>query len=317
MKTNNITTKENKEFLIRELTEDKFVKMTNKGQNEIYIFDYHQAPELMLEVARLREITFRQAGGGTGNSLDIDKFDVQQHPYKQLIVWDPKDKEIVGGYRFAFVSEVVQNSNDLNSISFYKYFSLSADFIENYLPWSIELGRAFVQPKYQSRFRKSKSLFALDNLWDGLGALIFRYPNVRYFYGKVTLYQHFPGSARNLLLEFLYNHFGETGLISPYNPMSFSFPQDRIHAAKDVETIEKNYTLLSRKLRSIGVIIPPMVNAYVKLSSSMKVMGTLHDKEFGEVDETAVLITIADIYPHKIERHITHRYESPKMKAAC
>lgn len=307
----------NKKLLLKELTDDKYVKMTNKGQNEIYIFDYHQAPNLMLEVGRLREVTFRQAGGGTGNSLDIDKFDLQQRPYKQLIVWDPKDKEIVGGYRFAYFPEVTQNGKDLNSIVFSRYFNFSSEFIENYLPWSIELGRAFVQPKYQSRFRKSKSLFALDNLWDGLGALIFKYPNVRYFYGKVTIYKHFPGNARNLLLEFLYNHFGESNLISPVNPMSFPFPPDRIYTAIDAETIENNYSLLSRNLRNLGVIIPPMVNAYIKLSPSMKVMGTLHDKDFGEVDETAVLITIADIYPHKIERHIAHKPVSRSMKTAC
>jgi hypothetical protein len=317
MKKNDIKSKADKEFLMKELTPDKFVKMTNKGQNQIYIFDYHEAPTLMLEVARLREITFRQAGGGTGNCLDIDKFDLQQRPYKQLIVWDPKEEEIVGGYRFAYIPEITQNGQNLNAIVFSKYFKLSSRFIENYLPWSIELGRAFVQPKYQSRYRNSKSLFALDNLWDGLGALIFRYPEVRYFFGKITLYKHFPGNARYLLLEFLYNHFGETSLVSPVSPLPFSFPLNRIYAFKDVESIDRNYTLLSKMLRSKGVIIPPMVNAYIKLSPTMKVMGTIHDKDFGEVDETAILITIADIYPHKIERHIAEKESPQQFSTAC
>jgi hypothetical protein len=304
MKQKEVIATVNNGLVSRELTRERFVKNTNKGGNEIYIFDYHDSPNLMLEVARLREITFRNAGGGTGNFMDMDRFDFQKIPYKQLIVWDPDQKEIVGGYRFAYVPEVSGNSKFLNTLTFTDYFKLSESFIQNYLPWSIELGRAFVQPKYQSAMRSSKSVFALDNLWDGLGALIVKYPEARYFYGKVTLYKHFPGLAKYLLLEFLYNHFGETGLITGKNQLALSFPLSRIYPDKDISNIERNYALLSKNLRFMGSSIPPMVSAYIKLSPSMKVLGTVHDVDFGEVDETAILITIADIYPHKIKRHL-------------
>lgn len=312
--------KVDKELLMKELTADRFVKFTNKGQNEIYIFDYHQAPNLMLEVARLREVTFRQAGGGTGNYLDVDIFDLQQQPYKQLIVWDPKGEEIVGGYRFASVPEITQNGKNMSRIVFAKYYAMSPEFISDYLPWSIELGRAFVQPKYQPKYqaniRRNKSIFALDNLWDGLGALIFKYPHVKYFFGKVTLYKHFPPIAKNMLLEFLYSNFGVSKLMSPKEPMNLPFALDKTDDTTNIKTIEDNYTMLCKNLRNMGVIIPAMVNAYVRLSPSMKVMGTIHDKDFGEVDETAILITIADIYPHKIERHITERKPDVLLKAA-
>jgi hypothetical protein len=150
----------------------------------------------------------------------------------------------------------------------------------------------------------NKSLYALHNLWDGLGALTHKYPLVKYFYGKVTLYKHFPGPAKFMLLEFLYNHFGEAGLLQPNNPLPLYFPLNCTYPRPDVHIIERNYKLLSGSLRKMNIFIPPMVNAYIRLSPSMKVLGSFHDKEFGDVDETAILITIADIYPHKIERHL-------------
>lgn len=307
MKAKEIVATVNKELLAKELTADKFIKYTNKGQNEIYVFDYHEAPNLMLEVARLREITFRHAGGGTGNWLDIDKYDFQARPYKQLIVWDPAEKQILGGYRFALVRDVTENCRYLSQITFSEYFKFSSDFISNYLPWSIELGRAFVQPRYQSSAGNKKSLFALDNLWDGLGALTIKYPSVKYFYGRITLYKNLISPAKYQLLKFMYNYFGHSGLLTPIRPITFDFPPDRVFHFPDITQIEKGYNELSRKLRGMQIFVPPMVNAYIRLSPSMKVLGTFHNKEFGEVDEVAILITIADIYQHKIERHITSK----------
>jgi hypothetical protein len=292
-----------KELLLRELKQAQFIRKTNKDNNEIYIFDYHSAPNLMLEVARLRETTFRKAGGGTGNYLDIDNFDFQQQAYKQLIVWDPVQKEIAGGYRFAWVPEVTQSCRYLSRISFSSHFKLSDDFTGNYLPWSIELGRAFITPKYQSTGIIRKSIFILDNLWDGLGSLIKLYPDAKYFFGKVTLYRQFPLDAKLMLLKFMYNYFGQTGLINPIHPMEFPFSSQKIHTGKTLYEIEKEYSELSGTMRRMGAPVPPMFNAYLKLSPSIKVMGTFHNEDFGNTDETAILITIRDIYTHKLERY--------------
>ena len=89
-----------KKDLEEELTEDKFIRMTNKADNELYIITAHDSPKIMQEIGRLRELTFRAAGGGTGKPVDIDDFDTMEDPYKQLIVWDPYQEEILGGYRF-------------------------------------------------------------------------------------------------------------------------------------------------------------------------------------------------------------------------
>lgn len=293
-----------KKLLVRELTGDKFVRFTNKGNNEIYTFDYHNSPNLMLEVARLREISFRSAGGGTGNALDIDIYDLQPQPYKQLIVWNPDDKEIIGGYRFALANEVSSNGKELTSLVINKHFKLSNNFLFNFLPYSIELGRAFVQPKYQSTQNGSKSLFALDNLWDGLGALIVKYPDINYFYGKVTIFNGFNPEAKELLLQFLHAHFEDYAIMRPKNQISYHANNTKPSQQFGILSFEEEFKTLKKQFQKLGVTIPPLINSYIGLSPSLKVFGTYNDDSFGNVDETGIMITIADLYPHKVERHI-------------
>ncbi|MCF8363329.1 MAG: GNAT family N-acetyltransferase, partial [Prolixibacteraceae bacterium] len=99
------------ELIDAELTNNKFMRKTNKGGNHIYIITAHDSPNTMKEIGRLREITFRQAGGGTGKDSDIDAYDTSETPYKQLIVWDPDAKEILGGYRYILCNELGYTEN--------------------------------------------------------------------------------------------------------------------------------------------------------------------------------------------------------------
>jgi len=157
-----------RQALKSELTPDKLFRKTNKLNNEIYLFTAHTAPNLMLEVGRLREIAFRHYGGGTGKSTDMDVFDTMDIPYKQLIVWDPASEEILGGYRFRWGNEITFDLNGQpDNIATAELFHFSPEFISDYLPKMIELGRSFVSLDYQSTRFGSKGLFALDNLWDG------------------------------------------------------------------------------------------------------------------------------------------------------
>lgn len=287
-----------------ELTNDKFVGFTNKGKNEIYIFDYLDSPDLMLEVARLREESFRLAGGGTGNQLDIDIYDMQPKPYKQLIVWNPDDKEIIGGYRFALANDVSLKGSKLSNLVINTHFELSKRFIRNYLPYSIELGRAFVQPRYQLRQSGNKSLFALDNLWDGLGILIVKYPKIRFFYGKVTLYNNFSSTAKELLLDFLHSHFEDFSIMKPKNRILLTTDKDGTSKRFGIQSFEEEFKTLNSQFRNMGITIPPLINSYIGLSPTLKVFGAYHDNSFGNVDEVGIMITIADIYPNKVERHV-------------
>jgi len=294
-----------REQIIAELTKDKFLRKTNNGNNEVYIFDNNSSPVLMHEIGRIREIAFRHGGGGTGKEIDIDEFDTKPiDPQKQLIVWDPEDKEIVGGYRFYF-PQVKSTDYDISKLASSAYFDFSKKFKKRYFPHLMELGRSFVQPDYQSRAKGRKSLYALDNLWDGLGALILDNHHLKYLFGKVTMYPHFNQKARNMILYFLKRHFKD--------PDKLAVPKDPANIDISVAEMKKlfrgwrykdNYKILSREVRNLGENIPPLINAYMNLSPTMKTFGTFINRKFGDVEETGIMITMRDMYVEKINRHL-------------
>lgn len=299
------------DLLKQELTPEKFVRKTNHDDNYIYIFTAKDSPNLMLELGRLREIAFRAAGGGTGKEVDIDEYDTGEVPYKQLIVWSNKYEEIIGGYRFILCKDAKKDEKGIPKISTAEIFEFSEKFINEYLPFTIELGRSFIQPNYQYTGKSSKGLFALDNLWDGLGALIVLYKDIKYFFGKVTMYPKFNTFGRDLILYFLYRYFGdEENLVKPKFPIKIQTPIEKLEGIFKYSTYRENYKVLVSELKKLGEIIPPLINSYMNLSSTMKVFGTSLNKNFGNVEETAILITIEDIFKVKKERHIAN-FEIP------
>ena len=295
-----------KELLEQELTEDKFVRKTNYGGNLLYVVTIQDSPNLVREIGRLREISFRHGGGGTGEELDLDEFDLSDDPYHQLIVWDPQHREILGGYRFYIPHKGASGNDIAKRLSTSHLFNFSDKFKAEYMPKMIELGRSFVQPSYQSTNRARKGIYALDNLWDGLGAIMVHNPEMKYYFGKVTMYTHFNKTARNLLLYFLDKHFGDKEhLVTPIEPLIIDMNRDEIEAEFDGKDYKENYKILSKKVRLLHETIPPLINAYMNLSPSMKVFGTIVNQEFGNVEETGILITVADLYQEKIQRHVT------------
>lgn len=294
-----------REALEGELTKEKFLRTTNYGNNHIYVITHNDSPNVMLEVARLREISFRTAGGGTGKAADMDEYDTGSIPYKQLIVWDPIAKEIIGGYRYILGYEVEKDENGKPKLATSGLLEYSEKFVEEYLPITIELGRSFVQPKYQPSKESRKGLFSLDNLWDGLGALVVDYPEIKYFFGKVTMYAHFNPVARDMILFFMHKFFpDEEKLTWPKDPLSYKTDISAFDTLFTGETFEQNHKILFQKVRELGENIPPLVNSYMVISPSMKTFGTAWNDDFGGVEETGILIRIADIYDNKKERHI-------------
>ena len=297
-----------------ELTEEKFIRKTNKANNLLYVVTHHDSPNVMREIGRLREITFRTAGGGTGNPIDIDHYDTSEFAYKQLIVWDPVAKEILGGYRFLICNENNTFLNGEVQLATGKLFNFSEKFIKEYLPHTIELGRSFVQPKYQNTRTMGKALYALDNLWDGLGSLVIDYPDKEYFFGKVTMYRNYNQRARNLILYFLEKHFSDNeNLVSPKIPLETFIDRDEMKKLFKGDGYMEDYKILSQNVRAFGENIPPLINAYMNLSPSLKTFGTVLNPYFGNVEETAILITINDLYKKKVERHI-HSYLQRKIE---
>lgn len=292
--------------IIAELSKDKLLRKTNNGNNEVYIFDNNSSPVLMHETGRVRELTFRHAGGGTGEEIDVDKFDTDtESPQKQLIVWDPENMEIIGGYRFFYPEKGCTNC-DVSKMASSIYFRFSDKFLTRYYPHLMELGRSFVHPDYQSRTMGRKSLFALDNIWDGLGALIIDNHHLKYLFGKVTMYPHFNQKARNMILYFLRRHFSDPdNLVIPIEPATIDIHEEEMRKLFKGWRYKDNYKILSREVRNLNESIPPLINAYMNLSPTMRTFGTFINHHFGNVEETGIMITLRDIYVEKINRHLS------------
>ena len=302
-----------KELLKAELTPDKLLRTTSRGDNEIYVVTAHDAPNVMREVGRLREIAFRAAGGGTGKDVDIDEFDTMDKPYRQLVLWNPDEDDIIGGYRFIYGADIEYKEDGTPNIATaHGMFKFSDKFMKEYLPYTIELGRAFVALEYQSTRHGSKSLFALDNLWDGLGALARVLPGMKYYFGKVTMYPSYDLKARDMILHFLYTQFPDKdSLVTPVEPLPLVTPQEELDALFCKEGIKENLRVLKQSVHDIGVAIPPMVSAYIGLSATMKIFGTAVNYDFGNVQETGLLIAADEIYDEK-KRYIESYVGGPK-----
>lgn len=292
------------ELIKAELTEERFLRDTNKGGNKIYVVDAFNAPNVMREIGRLREIAFRAGGGGTGKECDIDEFDTMTPACQQLIVWDPDADLIIGGYRFITGSNI-KIENGVPRIATSHLFNFAPKFLSDYLPYTLELGRSFVRLEYQSSKAGAKALFALDNLWDGLGALTVVHPEIKYYFGKVTMYPDYSPECRNMILYFLHKYFPDNeALVTPVKPLETNTDiaaMEKLFVGSDYK---EDYKILNTTIREHGLNIPPLVNAYMNLSPTMKMFGTAINDEFGDVEESGILITVEDIFQEKKDRHI-------------
>ncbi len=303
-----------RETLKRELTQDIFIRPTNNASNEIYIFKGDEKPNLMKEVGRLREISFRAAGGGTGKPLDLDEFDSGPYSYSQLIVWDPSENAIVGGYRVVLCKDTQDNEGNFH-LSTTEIFQFSERLKRDYFPYAIELGRSFVQPEFQPSVGSRKGLFSLDNLWDGLGALVVMHPEMKYFFGKITMYTDFNREARDTILRFMHHYFPDPdGLAIVDSPVVLEYEcKDFMDKLQGLD-YKDGHKLLNTTVRDLGENIPPLFNNYMNLSPTMRTFGTTTNSHFGDVEETGIMVTIEDIYDQKKDRYVLPYLEYLKSK---
>ena len=293
------------EVLRQELTPDKQLRMTSRSNNEIYIVTWQDSPNVLREIGRLREIAFRAAGGGTGLDCDIDEFDTMDNPYKQLIVWDPEAQKIIGGYRYILGPDIKFDKEGQPILATSHMFHFSDEFIKDYLPYTIELGRSFVTLEYQSTRAGSKAIYVLDNLWDGLGALAVIMPGCKYYFGKVTMYPSYNRMGRDMILYFLQKHFGDKqNLVIPTKPLTLEHDKEIFDKIFCYNDFKEDYKVLNREIRALGFSIPPLVNAYMCLSPTMKMFGTAINYGFGDVEETGILIAVSELYDEKRIRYI-------------
>ena len=295
-----------RELIRAELKHKHFLRKTNCGNKEIYITTAHLSPNIMREIGRLRELSFALDGGGTGKDCDIDEFDILPEPYcfKQLFVWSPEDEEIVGGYRFIHGSNMLFKDDGTIATPTSELFQYSEDFEKNYLPYTVELGRAFVQPDFQPGNNLRKGMYSLDNLWDGLGAIALEIPETRYFFGKITMYPQMNHRAKDLIRFFLKKHFPDRdGLVWPYEALPIESDLNELNALFAGRNYKEDYQILVRTVRSLDSVVPAMLNAYMNLSPTMRSFGTAMNDEFGNTDETGLLVALRDIVPEKKKRY--------------
>ena len=295
----------NPELIEAELTRQRFLRTTNRAGNEIYVVDAFNSPATMRELGRLREVTFRSSGGGTGKACDIDEFDTMDPPCRQLLVWNPEQREIIGAYRFIVGSDIRFLPDGTPRIATAHMFRFAPEFLTDILPVTIELGRSWVRPDYQSTRIGTNAIYALDNLWDGLGALTVIYPHIKYLFGKMTMYPTYDRDCRNLLLHFLNSYFPDPDRwVEPIEPLRGTYSalgEANFFVGDD---FREDYRRLNQFVREHGINIPPLINAYMSLSPSMRIFGTAINTEFGDVEETGLLICIDDILESKKARHI-------------
>lgn len=292
-------------LLKAELTSERLLRKTNKGNNEVYLITAKEAPNCMMEIGRLRELSFRTAGGGSGEAYDLDDYDFMDQPYKQLFVWDPDAEEIIGGYRFIHGSQVFLKEDGQPNLVTSEMYHFSPQFIKEHLPYTIELGRSFVQPDYQSSKMGAKSLFALDNLWDGIGALIVSVPDTKYFFGKVTVYPHYNAQARDLVFGFITKFFPDVDkLVYPIDPFHIALSEEQINHVFVNNDYDEDYKILKKEVKDLGTSIPPLVNAYMSLSPAMRSFGFAVYHDFGNLIEVCIMIPIEEMYDEKKKRHV-------------
>lgn len=248
---------------------------------------------------------------------DIDVFDTRDENYfLQLIVWNPVDKAIVGGYRFLLCDKLPVDENGQVDTPTSELFLYSEKFVKEYLPYTLELGRSFVQPDYQPSKSLSKGMYSLDNLWDGLGSLVDLYPTAKYYFGKVTMYPQLERTSRDMILYFIQRHFPDKeGLVTVRPELDLPILSDRDWLASifNSDNYHDDYKTLVKQVRERGAAVPPLVNAYMNLSPTLRSFGTALNPGFGQVEETGMLVTIGDMFEEKSKRHTTYEKNQKPM----
>ena len=291
-----------KNFLIGELSKHGPVKVTKRLEDELYIVSATDCPYVMLELGRLREVTFRAAQGGTGKEVDIDEYD---YLFKHLVLWSSQNQEIKGSYRLARMIDL-KDGPIIHSPTA-KLFDYSKKFIREYLPTTIELGRSFIRPEYQPKNGDKSGVFSLFNLFTGLEYILSDNPDIKYLFGKFTMYSNYDVRARNLLLNFLRHKFPDPErLVRPKKDFRLSYAKANLVYLQSIisqHSFDDQTKILENYLSQYGEFLQPLVKIYMSLSPTMKSFRTAYHKDFGNTYETGILIYVPDIHPEIINKY--------------
>ena len=262
----------------------------------ILLFDYRDNSVVLDEIGRLREITFRAVGEGTGRRKDTDHFDQY---YRHLILWDDNDLEIVGAYRLGEIWKWPQRDSALlYSSSLFDYSDTATKLFEG----GLELGRSFVQPQYWGKL-------SLDYLWQGIGAYLARHTDVKYLFGPVSLSQNLPKKARDLLVSHYGSHYQDPeNLASAKKPYVVDVgPTVSMTGPQDTENAAAAFVNMRAQLDFLGVKIPTLYKQYAEvcLPGGTRFCCFNIDENFGYCVDGLVVVDLDHLKPKKRERYIT------------
>jgi hypothetical protein len=269
----------------------------SRGRAQLYVVDGAQAPLVMQEIGRQREIAFRSGGGGTGLSCDMDRYD--QDPalgFRQLICWDSEEKEIMGGYRVLSGRICQKQADGQPDMPSAHLFHFSEAFVKEMLPVTLELSRSFIVEKHQRQSEDvRRNVFTLDQLFSGLSYLS-GVEKVQYVFGKVTFYPSYPQEAFSMLEAFFRKYCLDTALVVPHQPYEVPVWADArkvlIH-----NDYREDFRALRRVMSQKGYYIPPILSSYIKIFKHITTFGAAVNDEFGNVVEMGLLASVSNLLP--------------------
>lgn len=286
---------ENRLLLRREITASEQLGVTTDGK-QIVLCNMPETPCVMREIGRLRELTFRCVGEGSGLPRDIDRFDRE---YQQLVLWDPLELEIAGAYRLGD-ARALQQRGGISALYTHTLFHFGAGMAP-YLECGLELGRSFVQPRYQTRE-------SLDYLWQGIGAYLRRHPHFRYLFGAVSISPLYGEEAIARLAHFYSAHYDHFELdVSARTPLRINpLLQTTLNAEFAGLDAEQGLRTLRAALKSRGLQLPTLFKHYTRIANPEGIAITAFnvDREFGHCVDGFLLVDLQQLKPGKRKRYL-------------
>ncbi len=291
---NEISTPESRSELKAELKHGKILGETFDGK-KIILYESPIENCVLKDIGRLREISFRHVGEGSGKKRDLDVYD---YYYKHLIIWDDEALEIAGAYRLGESREIIE-AFDADGLYTKTLFDLEEDFLP-YLGRGLELGRSFVQPKY----RNSR---ALDYLWQGIGAYIKQNPQVRYLFGAVSLSDAFNDKAKALMVYFFQHYFGSEETLATHK-VSYRIPSELKTYCQNLfegDNYREDQRRLKEELALMGYAIPTLYKQYAEVceEGGVKFLDFGYDKNFNNCIDGLIVVDLNYLKPAKAKRY--------------
>lgn len=285
----------NSKAIKKELKKSQLLGQTSDGK-KIYLYDYVSDSPVMAEIGRLRELTFRVVEEGTGSTTDLDKYDTL---YRHLVLWDDEELEIVGAYRIGECKQLVEEHGK-EALYTSTLFNLKPS-MDVYLPYAIELGRSFVQPKYWGKR-------SLDYLWYGIGAYVAQNPQIKYLFGPVSLSSAYPTYPKEMIIGFYQKQFGsQQDLAIGKHPVKLHKGYQKIVDSIFIDDYKTSYKRLNSLLDLEGVKVPTLFKQYAELCNDKgcRFIDFSIDPNFGNCIDSLILVELDKIKPKKKARYLT------------